>query len=89
MSLMPKRDEVQNWANEAKQSSDPAAGTILNKAANTVKQRESGKKKPNKQWDSRVYKAPSRKTKRNDSNRETDYDFEVDDVPKKSIKYNC
>ena len=44
-SLMQKTDECQNWGNAAKQSILPAAGSVLNEAANRVKQGGSGKKK--------------------------------------------
>ena len=47
-SLMQKREEVQNWGNAAKQSNLPAAGTVLNEAANRVKKGGSGKKKRKK-----------------------------------------
>lgn len=87
-SLMQKREEGQNWGNAAKQSILPAAGTVLNEAANRVKQGGSGKKKRKKLRRSTVYKAPSRSKKRKHSNSEADSDFYVEDEPKKSIKYN-
>ena len=66
----------------------PAASTVLNEAANSVKQGGSGKKKRKKLRRSTVYKAPSRTKKRKHSNTETASDFEVEAVPKKLIKYN-
>ena len=44
-SLMQKCDEGQNWGNPAKESIIPAAGTVLNEATNSVKQRGSMKNK--------------------------------------------
>ena len=71
-----------------KQSIFPAAGTVLNEAANRVKQGGSANKKRKKLRRSTVYKAPSRLKKIKHSNSDADSDFEVEDKPKKSIKYN-
>ena len=87
-SGVQKVEEGQNWGNAAKQSILPAAGRVLNEAANRVKQGGSGKKKRKKLRRSTVYKAPSRSKKRKHSNSEADSDFYVEDEPKKSIKYN-
>ena len=76
------------WGYEAKQPIRRAAGTVLNEAANRVKQRGSGKKKRKKLRRSRVYEAPSRTKKRMHSNTETDSDFEVEEFPIELIKYN-
>ena len=76
------------WRNAAKQSILPAAGTVLNEAANRVKQGGSGKKKRKKLRRSTVYKAPSRTKKRKHCDSETESDFEVKVEPKKSFKDN-
>ena len=86
--VMQKREQRQNWGNAAKESILPAAGTVLNEAANRVKQAGSGKKKMKKPRRSTVYKAPSRRKKRKHSNSETESNFEVKAEPKKSFKYN-
>ena len=65
--------------NAAKQSILPAAGTVWNEAARSVKQGGSGKKKRIKLKRSTVYKAASRSKKRKHSNREADSDFYVED----------
>ena len=87
-SLMQKSEQGQNLGNAAKQAILAAAGTVLNEAANRVKQGGSVKKKRKKLRRSTNYKGPSRTKKEKQSNTETDSDFEVEEVPKKSIKYN-
>ena len=54
-SLMQKSEEGQNWGNAAKQSIFTAAGTVLNEAANRMKQGGSGKKKRKNRKRSKVY----------------------------------
>ena len=81
-------EEAQNFGNAAKQSILPAVGTVLNEAANRVKQGGSEKMKRKKLRRSTVYKAQSRSKKRKLSNSEADSDFDVEVKSKKSIKYN-
>ena len=85
---MQKREQGQNWVKAAKESILHPAGTVLNQAANRVKQGGKWKRKRKKLRRSRVYKPPSRTKKRKHSNSETESDFEVEAEPKKSIKYN-
>ena len=44
-SLMQKTEQGQNWGNAAKALILPPSGTVLNEAANMVKQGEVGKRK--------------------------------------------
>ena len=90
-SLMQKREEGQNLGNAAKQSILPAAGTVLNEAANRVKQGGSGKKKRKKMRRSTVHKATTRTKKKKHSNIEEESDFEEEELPKKqsNLIFQC